>query len=70
MYAVIKTGGKQYKVKEGDVISVEKMHIPKTKKEVILGDVLLGVDKKEVTIGQPIIKGAASRHQRLMWLYC
>ena len=58
MYAVIQTGSKQYKVKEGDVISIEKIHVPKTKKEVTLDDVLLGVDKKEVTIGQPTIKGA------------
>jgi len=58
MYAVIQTGGKQYKVKEGDIIEIEKIPVPKTKKEVALGEVLLAVDKKDVTIGQPTIKGA------------
>jgi large subunit ribosomal protein L21 len=58
MYAVIQTGGKQYRVKEGDIIEIEKIPIPKTKKEVSFDDVLLSADKKEVTIGQPYIKGA------------
>ena len=58
MYAVIQTGGKQYRVKEGDIIDIEKISLPKSKKEVSFNEVLLGVEKKEVTIGQPIIKGA------------
>ncbi|MFC1709148.1 50S ribosomal protein L21 [Candidatus Omnitrophota bacterium] len=58
MYAVIQTGGKQYRVKEGDVIDIEKIPIFKTKKEVTFSDVLLSVEKKDVTVGQPIIKGA------------
>ena len=58
MYAVIQTGGKQYRVKEGDVIDVEKLVFPKSKKEITFDEVLLGGDKKELAIGQPIIKGA------------
>jgi large subunit ribosomal protein L21 len=58
MYAVIKTGGKQYRVQEGDVINVEKVALPKTKKEVTFNEVLLRVEDKDVTIGQPTIKGA------------
>jgi len=58
MYVVIQTGGKQYKVKEGEVIDIEKIPHPKTKKEVLFSDVLLGVKDDELTIGQPIIKGA------------
>jgi large subunit ribosomal protein L21 len=59
MYAVIKTGGKQYVVKEGDVISVEKIPLPKTNEEVTLDEVLLAVNNDDVTIGQPVIKGAS-----------
>ncbi|MDD5618402.1 MAG: 50S ribosomal protein L21 [Candidatus Omnitrophica bacterium] len=58
MYAVIQTGSKQYKVKEGDIIDVERLIFPKTKKEVVFDDVLLGADNDEVIIGQPLIKGA------------
>ncbi|MDD5006062.1 MAG: 50S ribosomal protein L21 [Candidatus Omnitrophica bacterium] len=58
MYAVIQTGGKQYKVQEGDIINVEKLDLGKSKKEVSFNEVLLGVDNDEVIIGQPIIKGA------------
>jgi len=58
-FAVIQTGGKQYKVSEGDLISVEKI-----KGEYKLGDkisfdkVLLIDDGKEIKIGDPYIKGA------------
>lgn len=58
MYAIIQTGGKQYRVKEGDILSVEKLELSKSKKEVTFNDVLLGVDKEEAIIGQPTIKGA------------
>lgn len=57
MYAVIFTGGKQYRVAKGDIIEVEKLDAPKAK-EVIFKDVMLCADKKEVTVGKPYIKGA------------
>jgi large subunit ribosomal protein L21 len=58
MYAIIQTGSKQYKVKEGDIVDVERFALGKSKKEVAFDDVLLSVDNDEVLIGQPFIKGA------------
>jgi len=58
MKAVIRTGGKQYLVSEGDVIDVEK--IPSDKKDKITFDevLLFANDKDEVELGDPVIKGA------------
>jgi len=55
--AIIKTGGKQYKVQKGDTLKVEKLKGDKGK-EVILKDVLLVADGKKVDIGQPKVSGA------------
>ena len=57
MYAVIETGGKQYRVSEGDAISVEKLPYQVGDK-VEFERVLLVSDEKGVTIGQPIVTGA------------
>jgi len=57
MYAVIETGGKQYRVSEGDTIRVEKLPYEVGDK-VELERVLLVSDKKGVTVGQPIVTGA------------
>jgi len=57
MYAVIETGGKQYRVSEGDAISVEKLPY-EVGEEIEFERVLLVSDKKGVTVGQPIITGA------------
>lgn len=57
-FAVIKTGGKQYKVKAGDVLEVEKLQLKKEAKKYIFEEVLLISDDKEVKIGEPVIKGA------------
>ena len=54
-FAVIKTGGKQYKVSEGDVLMVEKLEVEG--EEVVFDQVLLVVNGK-VTIGRPIVSGA------------
>lgn len=58
MFAVIKTGGKQYVVKKGDVLKVEKL--PKVSKEnkVVFDKVLLISEKDQVTLGQPYITKA------------
>ena len=57
MYAVIKTGGKQYRVAVGDKINVE--HLPNPVGErVTLGDVLMIEDAGNVTVGKPMIAGA------------
>jgi large subunit ribosomal protein L21 len=57
MYAVIKTGGKQYKVEKGDTLKVEKLDTEEGKK-VKLEEVLMLVDGENVTVGTPLVKGA------------
>ena len=58
MYAVIKTGGKQFKVTEGDTLKVEKLST-EVGKALNLNSVLTLVDGDNVTIGTPIIKDAS-----------
>ena len=55
-FAVIKTGGKQYIVRKGDVITVEKL-VHETD-SITFDQVLLIADEKKAVIGQPTIKGA------------
>jgi large subunit ribosomal protein L21 len=57
MYAVIRTGGKQYRVAPGDTLEVEKLE-GNVGESVSLGDVLMIVNDDEVTIGQPQVEGA------------
>ncbi|MDY6924544.1 MAG: 50S ribosomal protein L21 [Pseudomonadota bacterium] len=57
MYAVIKTGGKQYRVQPGDVIVVEKLD-GEAGSNVSFGDVLMLGGDKGVTLGAPLIAGA------------
>lgn len=57
MYAVIKTGGKQYKVKAGDTVKVEKLDAEEGK-TIKISDVLMLVDDDKVTVGTPYVKGA------------
>lgn len=56
MYAIIKTGGKQYVVEEGKVISIEKLDVEEGAK-VTFDEVLL-VSGDDVKIGQPNVAGA------------
>ena len=58
MFAVIKTGGKQYKVAEGDEIVIEKLAAD-AGESVTFEDVLMLGDDKKVTIGEPIVAGAS-----------
>ena len=58
MYALIKTGGKQFKVSEGETLKVEKLTTDVGKK-VSISDVLTLVDGEKVTIGTPRVKGAS-----------
>ena len=55
MFAVIKTGGKQYKVAEGDVLRVEKLESKDG--NIVFEDVLLVVNG-EVKLGKPVVSGA------------
>lgn len=56
-YAIIKTGGKQYKVAEGETVSLEKLP-GKPKEKIAFKEVLLIVDDKKVHLGQPVVKNA------------
>lgn len=56
MYAVIQTGGKQYRVKTGDVLNVELLD-GQSGEEIILNDVLLVADGENVKIGSPRVDG-------------
>ena len=57
MYAVIKTGGKQYRVQQGDVIFVEKID-SQANDAVTFEEVLLVGDGEQTKIGAPVVKGA------------
>lgn len=57
MYAVIKTGGKQYRVQPGDLIKVEKL-AGSPGDDVVFSDVLMVAGDAEVKIGTPLVKGA------------
>lgn len=57
MYAIVRTGGKQYRVEEGRAITVERLPAEEGS-TVELGEVLLIADDGEVTIGTPLIEGA------------
>ena len=57
MYAVIVTGGKQYKVAEGEFLKVEKLEVA-TGESVTFDRVLLVANGEEVTIGAPVVAGA------------
>ena len=58
MYAVVKTGGKQYRVEKDDVVLVEKLNA-NDGDQVVLGDVLMLGEGKNVTIGNPLVNDAA-----------
>jgi large subunit ribosomal protein L21 len=57
MYAVIKTGGKQYKVVPGEKLKVEQIPA-EVGAQVVLDQVLLVGDESSVRLGQPIVAGA------------
>ena len=57
MYAVIKTGGKQYRVQQGDVIFVEKLDA-QADEAVTFDEVLLVGDADQSKVGTPLVEGA------------
>ena len=57
MYAVIETGGKQYKVQEGDVLNVELLHA-EAGETVVIDKVLLLNKDGQLTVGAPFVSGA------------
>ena len=58
MYAIVKTGGKQYKVAENDVIDVEKI-AAQAGETVTLSEVLLVAGDGEPKVGAPLVQGAS-----------
>lgn len=59
MFAIIKTGGKQYKVSPGDILSIEKLvAAQKSGDKVVFSEVLLVADKDQVTVGKPHVANA------------
>ena len=58
MYAVVKTGGKQYRVQKEDVVLVERLNV-NDGDQLVLNDVLMLGDGKKVTLGTPLINDAA-----------
>jgi len=57
MFAIIRTGGKQYRVKEGDRLKVEKIKA-ETGSSVVFDEVLLVGEGKDVKVGTPLVKDA------------
>ena len=73
MYAVIQTGGKQYRVSEGDIVRVELLE-KDPKQNVVFDRVLLVAKDSDVRVGQPLVKGAmveaeVIRHDRAKKVY-
>ncbi len=58
MYAVVATGGKQYRVQEGDLLKVEKI-AGEIGSEVVFDNVLLFSDGENVNIGRPSVEGVS-----------
>ena len=57
MFAVIETGGKQYKVSEGDVVFIEKLDVEEGA-EVTFDKVLMAGEGDAVKVGTPVVEGA------------
>ncbi len=57
-YAVIQTGGKQYKVKSGDIIKIEKLTDSKPDTKIEFKEILAYGDNKMIEVGTPTVQGA------------
>ncbi len=57
-YAIIQTGGKQYKVKSGDILKIEKLPESEPDKLIEFKDILAYGDNKIIEIGSPMVAGA------------
>lgn len=62
MHAVIKTGGKQYRVTEGDEFNVEKLGVDKGE-EVVFDQILAVGEGENLVIGRPLVEGASVKAQ-------
>ena len=57
-YAVIQTGGKQYKVKSGEILKIEKLPDSKVDSKIEFNDILAYGDDKIIEIGTPMVQGS------------
>jgi len=57
-FAVIQTGGKQYKVKASDILKIEKIKNSKPENKIEFNEVLAYGDDKNLEVGSPLVKGA------------
>ena len=57
-FAVIQTGGKQYKVKASDILKIEKLKNSKPESKIEFNEVLAYGDDKNIEVGSPLVKGA------------
>ena len=57
-YAVIKTGGKQYKVKSGEILKIEKLPDSKSETKIEFKEILAYGDDKIIEVGAPTVSGA------------
>lgn len=58
LYAIIKTGGKQYKVKSGEILKVDRLHDSKPETKIEFNEILAYGDDKSIEIGTPMVSGA------------
>lgn len=60
MYAIVKTGGRQYKVAPGDIVTVDRLD-GEIGSEIILSEVLMIVDpqKDSIEVGRPVVSGSS-----------
>ncbi|MBA1340112.1 MAG: large subunit ribosomal protein L21 [Pelagibacterales bacterium] len=57
-YAIIQTGGKQYKVKAGEILKIEKLEESQPETKIEFKEILAYGDDKAIEVGSPIIEGA------------
>ena len=57
-FAIIQTGGKQYKVKAGEILKIEKLEKYKPDSKIEFKEILAYGDDKNIEIGKPVISGA------------
>ena len=57
-FAIIKTGGKQYKVKASDILKIERLKESKAESKIKFNEVLAYGNDKDIEIGSPLVKGA------------
>jgi large subunit ribosomal protein L21 len=57
-YAIIQTGGKQYKVKAGEILKIERLEDSKPKTKIEFKEILAYGDDKTIEVGSPVVEGA------------